>query len=106
MNGVIVFGMGQSVLAPPNNNTVAKLRIQFVLIITRKYKLVLSPENTNFRKYTFVFSVTRKYTFVLSPENTNCRKYKFVFLNTIFVEKYKFCINNTKFVLIIQLYYY
>jgi hypothetical protein len=37
----------------------------------------------------------RKYTFVLSPENTNCRKYKFVFLNTIFVEKYKFCINNT-----------
>jgi hypothetical protein len=30
-----------------------------------------------------------------SPKNTNFRKYKFVFLNTIYVEKYKFCINNT-----------
>jgi hypothetical protein len=67
----------------------------FVLSITRKYNFVLSPENTNFRKYTFVLSITRKYTFVLSPENTNYRKNKFVFLNTIYVEKYKFCINNT-----------
>ena len=35
--------------------------------------------------------------FVLSPEETKRRKYKFVFLNTIFVEKYKFCINNIKY---------
>jgi hypothetical protein len=77
-------------------------KTNFVLLITRKYTFVFcthpkiqilfyrSPENTN-----FVFFLTRKYKFVLSPENTNGRKYKFVFLNTIFVEKYKFCINNT-----------
>ena len=34
-------------------------------------------------------------------QSPTLRKYKFVFLNTTFVEKYKYCFNNTKIVLII-----
>jgi hypothetical protein len=79
---------------------------KFISKVFRGNPTLLSPENTNFvflltQKYKFVFFLPEKYKFVLSPENTNGRKNKFVFLNTIFVEKYKFFINNTKFVLMI-----
>ena len=62
-----------------------------------------SPENTLLYYHPKIQTVENWYC-RLSPENTNCRTV--VFLNTIFVEKYKFCINNTKFVLMIKLYDY
>jgi hypothetical protein len=51
-------------------------KYKFVFLKTRKYYIVLSPENTNFREYSFVFSPTRKYTLYFYPkiqtaENTN-----------------------------------